>query len=281
MEKDWDIIIKPEKKWFDFKLKELWSYRDLISLFVRRDFVAYYKQTILGPLWFFIQPIFTTIMFVIVFGKIAQIPTAGIPAQLFYLSGIINWIYFSDCLTKTSNTFITNTTIFGKVYFPRLIVPVSIVISNLITYAIQLLLFLLFLFYSIIFHGLIIHPTLLWFIFPLLLLQMALFGLGVGIIVSSLTTKYKDLSFAVIFGVQLWMYATPIVYPMSQVPSKWKWILFFNPMASVIELFRSMIFNIEVPNWIQFGYSWVITLGVLFLGIILFNKVEKTFMDSI
>jgi lipopolysaccharide transport system permease protein len=281
MNEDWDIVIRPGKKWFDFRLKELWAYRDLILLFVRRDFVAYYKQTILGPLWFFIQPIFTTVMFVIVFGKIAQIPTAGIPPQVFYLSGIINWTYFSECVNKTSNTFISNTAVFGKVYFPRLIVPLAIVISNLITYAIQLLLFVIVLTYAMYSSHISPHPSGLLFIFPLLLLQMALFGLGMGIIVSSLTTKYKDLSFAVVFGVQLWMYATPVVYPMSQVPAKWQWLFFLNPMASIIEMFRNMLFNLSKVNWIQYGYSWVITLIVLLVGISLFSRIEKSFMDTV
>lgn len=277
----WDIVIKPGRKWFDFKFLELWSYRDLIGLIVKRDFIAYYKQTILGPLWFFIQPIFTTIMFVIVFGKIAQIPTSGIPPLLFYLSGIINWTYFSECLNKTSNTFIANTTVFGKVYFPRLIVPISIVISNLITYGIQLLLFLIVLGYYIISGLIVVQPGALLFLFPMLILQVALLGLGAGIIVSSLTTKYKDLSFAIVFGVQLAMYATPVVYPMSQVPAKWHWLFFLNPMASVIETFRTMVFNAGTVNWVQYSYGWLITLGVLFLGVSLFNRVEKTFMDTV
>ena len=229
----------------------------------------------------FYPDIFTTIMFMIVFGRIAQIPTAGIPPQLFYLSGIINWTYFSDCVTKTSNTFISNTAVFGKVYFPRLIIPLAIVFSNLITYGIQLLLFGLVLIYNILSSHIIIHPDLLLLFFPLLLLQMALFGLGVGIIVSSLTTKYKDLSFAVVFGIQLWMYATPIVYSMSQVPAKWKWLFFLNPMSSIIEIFRNMLFHTSSINWVQYGYSWVITLGVLLSGISLFSRIEKSFMDTV
>jgi lipopolysaccharide transport system permease protein len=278
---DWDIIIKPEKKWFDFRLKELWAYRDLILLFVRRDFVAYYKQTILGPLWFFIQPIFTTVMYVIVFGRIAKIPTSGVPAQVFYLAGIINWTYFSDCVTKTSNTFIINTAIFGKVYFPRMIVPLSIIISNLITYGIQLLLFIIVLGYNMIANHVQIQVSLMLLIFPLLVLQIAMFAFGVGIIVSSLTTKYKDLSFAIIFGIQLWMYATPIVYPLSQVPAKWHWLFFLNPMASIIEIFRNMLFNISAVNWTQYGYSWLITIATMLIGVSLFNRVEKSFMDTV
>ena len=278
---NWDILIRPQKKWFDFKLKELWKFRDLIILFVRRDFVAFYKQTILGPLWFLIQPILTTIVFTIFFGTIAKIPTPGVPQSLFYLSGIVNWNYFADCLTKTSNTFTANTTIFGKVYFPRLIIPISVVISGLITYSIQLLLFIAMLSYNLATTNLTIHFNSTIFIFPIIIAQMALLGLGFGIIVSSLTTKYKDLSFLVTFGIQLWMYATPIVYPMSRVPLKWKWLFNLNPMASVVEMFRNMFFDLNAVNWTQFGYSWLATILVLLTGIILFNRVEKSFMDTV
>ena len=277
----WDVVLRPEKKWFDFNFSELWNYRDLIALFVRRDFVAYYKQTILGPLWFFIQPIFTTIVFMIVFGRIAQIPTQGIPPHLFYLSGLINWNYFAESLNKTANTFVANSAVFGKVYFPRLVVPISIVISNLITYSIQLMLFIAVLCYETITGDLDININYKIFLFPLIICQMALLGLGIGIIVSSLTTKYKDLTFAVTFGVQLWMYATPIVYPMSQVPEKWKWLFYANPIASVVEMFRNMIFSVNSIDWMQYGISWVITIVILFTGISLFNRVDKTFMDTI
>ncbi len=277
----WDIIIEPKKKWFDFKLGELWKYRDLVVLFVRRDFVAYYKQTILGPIWFFIQPIFTTIMFMIIFGKIAKIPTDGIPPQLFYMAGILNWNYFAECLNKTSNTFTTNSSVFGKVYFPRLVVPASIVISNLITYAIQFLLFIFLLGFSIYNKQFQFHFNSAMLLFPLLILQIALLGLGIGIIVSSLTTKYKDLSFAIVFGVQLWMYATPIVYPMSRVPEKWYWLFYLNPMASVIEIFKAMFFNLNTINWQQYGISWIITILALMVGISLFTRVEKSFMDTV
>ncbi|HTQ63853.1 MAG TPA: ABC transporter permease [Puia sp.] len=282
LEEDWDIIIRPEKKWLDFNFREIWHYRDLIALFVRRDFVAYYKQTILGPLWFLIQPLFTMVMFIIVFGKIAQVPTTtGIPMQLFYLSGIVNWNYFADCLNKTSASFITNSAVFGKVYFPRLVVPISIVLSSLITYCIQLFLFLVILIYHLFIHDFHLHLSLTIFIFPLLIAEMGLFGLGCGIIVSSLTTKYKDLSFAVVFGVQLWMYATPIVYPLSRVPEKWQWLFYLNPMASVAETFRSIVFGMDKINWELYSSGWIITLVVLTTGIMLFNRVEKTFMDTI
>ena len=218
MNEKWSLVIKPKKKWFDFNLTELWAYKDLVALFVRRDFVAVYKQTILGPVWFFLQPLFTMIVFTVIFGRIAKIPTSGIPPMLFYLSGIINWNYFADCLNKTSNTFTNNSAVFGKVYFPRLVVPISVVISNLLTYLLQLILFIIILIIHIFYYQMPVNLNVALLVFPLLLLQMALLGLGVGIIVSSLTTKYRDLVYAVTFGVQLWMYATPIVYPMSQVP---------------------------------------------------------------
>jgi lipopolysaccharide transport system permease protein len=219
-------------------------------------------------------------VFMIVFGRIANIPTQGIPQHLFYLSGIINWNYFAECLNKTSNTFTANSSVFGKVYFPRMVVPLSIVLSNLITYAIQLLLFIVVLVYTAsgTFDFTLSSSAV---FFPLLIIQMALLGLGMGIIVSSLTTKYKDLSFAVVFGVQLWMYATPIVYPMSQVPEKWQWVFYFNPMAHIVEMFRHMFFSTNTINWSQYGISWLITVSIVFIGITLFNRVEKSFMDTI
>jgi lipopolysaccharide transport system permease protein len=281
MAENWTTILKPKKRWFDFNFAEIWAYRDLIMLFVRRDFVSIYKQTILGPIWFFIQPIFTTIVFTVIFGKIARIPTPGIPTYLFYLSGIINWNYFADCLTKTSNTFKANSGIFGKVYFPRLVVPISIVITNLITYLIQFSLFLFFLVSYYMNNTASFNISASMLIFPLLILQMALLGLGLGIIVSSMTTKYKDLVFAVTFGVQLWMYATPIVYPMSQVPEKWKMLFYANPMTPVVEIFRNAFFNLNQINWGNYIYSWVLTLAILFIGILFFNRVEKSFMDTV
>jgi lipopolysaccharide transport system permease protein len=280
-DKTWDIEIKPQKKLFDFKLEELWRYRDLVELFVKRDFVAIYKQTILGPIWFFIQPIFTTIVFMIVFGRVAKIPTDGIPSYLFYMAGILNWNYFAECLNKTSNTFTTNSHIFGKVYFPRLIVPLSIVISNLITYAIQFMLFIILFVYSISKQSYIYHFSEKILLLPLIVMQIALLGFGVGIVVSSLTTKYKDLSFAVVFGVQLGMYATPIAYPISSVPDKWLWLYYLNPMASVIEIFRAMFFDLNNINWQQYGVSWILTIFVLFFGISLFTRIEKSFMDTV
>lgn len=276
----WDKVIRPRNGWFDIHPTELWKYRDLIGLFVWRDFVAVYKQTILGPLWYIIQPLLTTMVFTIVFGNVAKLPTDGLPPFLFYLSGVIAWRYFADCLNNTSNTFVVNAHIFGKVYFPRLTVPVSVVFSNLIGFCIQFLLFLgFFLYYWL--SGTVIHPQPALLLLPLLIAQMAALGLGFGIIVSSMTTRYRDLTHLVGFGVQLWMFATPVVYPASSLPEEWAWILLFNPMASVIEAFRFGFLGmgaINLQNWL---ISLAITMFILFAGIILFSRVEKTFMDTV
>lgn len=280
MSENWTSEIRSRSGWFDLRPLELWHYRDLISLFVRRDFVAIYKQTVLGPLWFMLQPLFSTIVFTIIFGRVARIPTDGLPPMLFYMSGIVTWNYFAGCLNKTSDTFVSNAGIFGKVYFPRLIVPISNVITNLLTFSIQFCLFLFFLGYFYL-TGSTVRPNI-WILFiPYLLLQMAALGLGLGILVSSLTTKYRDLSFVVVFGVQLWMYATPVVYPMSQIPDKWKWVYALNPMAATVEAFRyAFLGSGSIQPW-QLGLSFIITLSVLAAGIILFSRVEKTFMDTV
>ena len=276
----WTSIIKPVSGWFDIHLSELWRYRDLVMLFVRRDFVAVYKQTILGPLWFLIQPLLTTLIFTLVFGRIAKLSTDGLPQVLFYLSGVVAWRYFADCLTKTSNTFVQNAYIFGKVWFPRLSVPISIVISNLITFAIQFVLFLGFWFYFL-FNTSTVHPQTTILLLPLLILQMAALGLGFGIIVSSLTTKYRDLTQLVGFGVQLWMFATPIVYPTSQIPEKYQWIIALNPMAPIVEAFRySFLGAGTIYPW-QIGLSIMTTILILAIGIILFSRIEKSFMDTV
>ncbi len=278
-EPDWTLRIRPVSGWFDIHLGELWRYRDLIMLFVRRDLVAVYKQTILGPLWHLIQPVLTTIVFTIIFGRVAKIPTDGIPPFLFYMAGIVCWRYFSDCLTKTSNTFAGNAHIFGKVYFPRLAVPVAVVISNLITLAIQLVLFMaVWLFYFANGTQIALRPSIL--LLPLLVLEMAALGLGCGIIVSSLTTKYRDLAQLVSFGVQLWMYATPIVYPASII-KRWQHLLFLNPMAPVVESFRLAFFGVGSVNRATILGGWAVTLAILVIGIILFSRVEKSFMDTV
>ncbi len=276
----WTIIIRPRHPWFHFDVRELWSYQDLIKLFVWRDFVAQYKQTILGPLWFFLQPLFTTIVFTVVFGRIAKIPTDGIPDFLFYLSGTVCWGYFAACLTETSDTFVKNAGIFGKVYFPRLVVPISIGISNIFKFLIQFALFLVFLIYYYS-KGAAITPNLWVMALPLLIMQMGLLGIGCGILVSSMTTKYRDLSLVVTFGVQLWMYATPVVYPLSQIPEKYRNLFALNPMMAVVEAFRSAFLGTGslTPQYV--AISWLMTLTLLGLGLVLFSRVEKTFMDTV
>ncbi len=279
-EEQWTKVIGPKSGWFDVNLSSLWNYRDLISLFVKRDFVAFYKQTILGPLWFLIQPLFTAIVFTIIFGRIAKISTDGLPQLLFYMCGIVIWNYFADCLNKTSDTFVSNAGIFGKVYFPRLTVPVSIVLTNLITFAIQFMLFMAFWAYFYL-AGAEIKASPWVLLIPLLLIQMAALGLGLGILISSLTTKYRDLKFVVGFGVQLWMYATPIVYPMSQIPEKWQWMYAMNPMAAIVETARFAFLGAgSVRPW-NLGISFAVTVLILLTGIVLFSRIEKTFMDTV
>ena len=277
---DWDLIITPRKKWWDLQLRDVWQYRDLIALFVRRDFVSRFKQTILGPLWLIIQPVMNSLVFTVVFGNIARLPTDGLPQMLFYLSGTVLWSYFSNCLTGTSQTFISNAHLFGKVYFPRLVTPISIVISNLITLAIQFLLFMAFwlFFYS---RGADIHFTSWALALPLLVLLMAGLGLGFGIIISSLTTKYRDLNYLVGFGVSLWMYATPIIYPVSSIPENWRWVAEINPISPIVETFRAGFLGAGSASWMRLGYSFGFMLVVLFIGVVVFNRVEKTFIDTV
>ena len=278
--KSWDLVIKPKNSWFDLHLADLWRYKDLILLFVKRDFVALYKQTILGPLWYIIQPLLSTVIFTVIFGRIANIPTDGVPHFLFYLSGLVCWNYFADCLNGTSNTFIANSGIFGKVYFPRLAVPVSIVISNMIKFGFQITLFAAFYIYFFI-EGSVAPPSFHIIYVPLLLLQMALLGLGFGILISSLTTKYRDLTLLVGFGMQLWMYATPVVYPISQVPERFRFLYHFNPMAAVVTNFRAMIMGIGSVDYYDTLISISIMTFMLLLGVVIFSRVEKSFMDTI
>ena len=276
----WDLVIRPQTGWFDLHLADLWRYRDLTMLFVWRDFVAQYKQTILGPLWHLLQPLFTTLLFTVIFGRIAKLSTDGVPPMLFYMAGVTAWSYFSECLNRTSTTFILNASIFGKVYFPRLCVPVSVVISNLIKFAIQFALFLGFLVFFWL-KGAPIHPNAAMALTPLLLALMAALGLGVGIIVSALTTKYRDLQVLVTFGVQLAMYATPVIYPLSMFPNAFRWMIILNPMAPIIEAFRYAFLGQGLFSWGYLGISTGIIGGILFLGIVLFNHVERTFMDTV
>ena len=276
----WDLVITPRKKWYDLQLRDVWRYRDLIALFVRRDFVSRFKQTILGPLWLLIQPILTTLVFTVIFGQIARLPTDGLPQILFYLSGTVLWNYFSNCITGTSNTFISNAGIFGKVYFPRLVTPISIVLSSLINVSIQFVLFLVFSLYFYL-QGAQIHLTAWAWSLPLLILLMAGLGLGFGIIISSLTTKYRDLSYLVGFGVSLWMYITPVLYPVSSIPQRLRWIADVNPITPVVETFRAGFLGAGDASWLRLGYSAAFMLVVLFFGMVIFNRVEKTFIDTV
>lgn len=279
-DENWTMVLRPRGGWFDIDLRELWSYRDLILLFVRRDFVAIYKQTILGPLWFLVQPLFTTLVFTVIFGKVAKIPTDGLPPVLFYMTGIVAWNYFSRCLTGTSDTFVTNAAMFGKVYFPRLVVPISVVISNILTFIIQLGLLFAFLSYYYL-KGAPVQSGLWILLTPLMIVHMAALALGTGILISSLTTKYRDLTFAVGFGVQLWMYATPIVYPISQVPEKWHWLMALNPMTAIVEIFRYAFLGAGTVDLAVMGISIGMTFVIMFIGIVLFSRIEKTFMDTV
>ncbi len=273
-------VISPKRNLLLLNLGEIWRYRDLIGLFVRRDFVALYKQTILGPLWFIIQPLLTTLMYTVVFARVAKISTAGMPPIVFYLSGIVTWTYFSTSLVKTSETFIQNANIFGKVYFPRMAVPVSIIISNLIQFLIQFgLLISIILIYS--FKGLKINygPGLI--LIPVILVVLAGFGLGFGIIISSFTTKYRDLKQLVGFGVQLWMFATPVIFPLSEINEKYRIYFIANPLTGVIEAFRTIILGLGDVNYFYLGYSIIFMLVLLFIGLLIFNRTEKNFMDFV
>jgi lipopolysaccharide transport system permease protein len=277
---EWDLVIRPRRSWWDLRLGELWRYRDLIQLLVRRDFVAIYKQTILGPLWYIIQPILTTLVFTVIFGNIARLSTDGLPPFLFYMAGNTAWSYFSASLMNTSNTFAANAGIFGKVYFPRLSVPVAVILSNLISFSIRLLLFLVFWIYFMI-AGSEIHPN--WWILslPLLSLIMAMMGLGFGIIISSLTTKYRDLQQLVGFGVQLLMYATPVIYPLSSLQGGWRWLILANPMTPIVEIFRLGFLGTSALNPLWLLYSAGFAVVTFLAGALVFNHVENTFMDTV
>jgi lipopolysaccharide transport system permease protein len=278
--KEWDLVIERQSSLFDLKFKDVWRYRDLLGMFVKRDFVSFYKQTVLGPLWFFIQPLFTTIIYTFVFGNLAAISTDGLPQPLFYLAGITAWNYFADCLTKTSTVFKDNSNILGKVYFPRLILPLSIVASNLVRFGVQMLLFVSMIGYYY-WQGAAFSATWVLLTFPFLVLMMALLGLGIGLIITAMTTKYRDLTFLVTFGVQLLMYTTTVIYPLSAAPEKYKHIIMLNPMTSIIEIFRySFLGKGEFSAW-SIGYSVIVTFTVLIIGVVIFNKTEKSFVDTV
>jgi lipopolysaccharide transport system permease protein len=278
----WDLEIKPKGALFDLNLKEVWRYRDLMMLFVRRDFVAQYKQTILGPLWHIIQPVLTTIMFLLVFGKIANIPTDGIEPILFYMSGITIWNYFSTCLTATSNTFVANAHIFGKVYFPRLVLPLSIVMSNIVKLGIQFGILFLCMIWFAVFRDIPIQFGVNWLLIPVLVIIMAGIGLGLGIIISSLTTKYRDFTVLIGFAVQLLMYATPVAYPLSFLKGRsFAAIIEWNPLSPIVEGFRYALFHTGNYDFFSLGYSVVFMMVVLVIGAVYFGKVERTFMDTV
>lgn len=280
IQEHWDLEIKPQNSLFNLHLKDVWHYRDLLWLLVRRDFVSFYKQTIFGPVWFFVQPIFTTITFTIIFSKMAKISTGDIPAPLFYLTGNIAWNYFADCLNKTSTVFKDNANIFGKVYFPRLIMPLSIIFSNLIKFAVQFILFILLMIYYT-FQGNAVHINLYVLFFPIIVILMALLGLGIGLIITAMTTKYRDLIFLVTFGVQLLMYATPIIYPLSAAPVKYRSIISLNPLSGLIETFRYGFTGKGEFFFGPFLYSIITTFIIFFIGLVVFNKVEKDFVDTV
>lgn len=281
MDSHYDWRIEGKGSVLALNLRDVWEYRDLLLLLVRRDFVSFYKQTVLGPLWFFIQPLLTTVMFTFVFGRLGGFKTDGIPQPLFYLSGVTTWNYFADCLTKTSTVFKDNAHIFGKVYFPRLIMPMSIVLSNLVKFGTQLLLLLVLIgYYSVTGRfepSLNAHALL----FPFLVLLMALQGLGIGLVITALTTKYRDLAFLVVFGVQLLMYATTVVYPLSSVDESIRWVVEANPMTAILETFRYGLFGQGTFGWKELGYSSMVTLTILFSGVLVFNRVERTFVDTV
>ena len=276
----WDLYIKPKSGWFNIEIGEIFRYKDLITLFVKRDFVTFYKQTILGPLWYIIQPLFNTLVFTFIFGKVAKIPTDGLPPFLFYLSGTVVWSYFSHCLNETSNTFTTNAEVFGKVYFPRIAVPISVALTAVFQFLIQFAIFLGFLSYFW-YKGSNINPTIYIITLPLIVLHMAILSIGFGMMISALTAKYRDLAFAMSFMIQLWMYLTPIVYPLSQVPEKYRLFILINPMTAVVESFRGAFLGVNsiTPQELLFS----IFLSIIFFigGIVIFNRVERTFMDTV
>ena len=285
MQKDqeWLYEISPKRKLIDLNFKEIWRYRDLLILFVKRDIITVYKQTILGPLWFFIQPLFTSIIFTLVFNNIASIPTGNVPSFLFNLTGITAWNYFNQCLTGTSNTFTANAGIFGKVYFPRAIMPLKTVISNLFKFGIQLLILIVFYAYFL-FRGYDISPNTSLLLFPIYVLMMALLGLGVGMTISALTTKYRDLTVLVGFATTLLMYISAVPYPLSEVSKKmpeWSWLVKYNPLTQIIEGFRYMILDTGVFTWTGFIYTLVISVVLFLFGLIIFNRTEKNFIDTV
>ena len=282
MEQQWSTEIKPKNKLLDINLKELWAYIDLCELFVKRNIITQYKQTVLGPLWFVIQPLMTTVMYMVVFGGIAHISTDGLPQPLFYLAGISFWQYFSDCLNKTSNTFIDNAGIFGKVYFPRLIMPIATVTSNLVRFFIQFSLFLTIYAYYQLFTPITIYTNWYALLIPILVIMLAGLALGFGILFSSMTTKYRDLQLLLSFFVSLWMYATPVIYPLSTVTNtKLRLLMSLNPLTGILEAFKYGMLGVGEFSWGMLAYSFCFMIVLLFIGIVIFNKVQRSFMDTV
>ena len=282
IEQGWTTEIRPKDKLLSVDFKEIWQYRDLMMLFVKRNIITQYKQTILGPLWYVIQPMMTTVMYMVVFGGIAKISTDGLPQPLFYLAGISFWQYFADCLTKTSNTFVNNAGIFGKVYFPRLVTPLSDVISNLVRFGIQFALFLIVYLYYFIFTDANIQPNLYALLFPILVVMLAGLALGFGILFSSMTTKYRDLQLLLSFFVSLWMYATPVIYPLSTITNDTlRMVMQLNPLTGIVEFFKYGMLGVGNHEWWMLGYSFGFMVVLLAIGIVVFNKVQKSFMDTV
>jgi lipopolysaccharide transport system permease protein len=276
----WDIDISAKRSLVDLDIGSLWRYRDLIKMFVRRDFVTFYKQTVLGPLWYVVQPLLTTSVFTIVFSRVANIPTDQLPPFLFYLTGLVLWNYFAACMTKTSDVFTANAGIFGKIYFPRLTVPLAVILANLISLGIQLLLVAGVLGYFS-WRGAGVHPTVWLLVVPLLVLQVAALAMGIGIVLSSLTTRYRDLVFLVGFGTQLWMYASPVIYPLSQVAEQWHWAMALNPMTPIIELFRKAMLGTGTVFISHVVISLCITMAFLVLGLMTFSRTARTSIDTV
>ena len=282
IQQGWTTEIRPKDSLLSVDFKEIWRYRDLMMLFVKRNIITQYKQTVLGPLWFLIQPLMTTVMYMVVFGGIAKISTDGLPQPLFYLAGISFWQYFADCLNKTSNTFVNNAGIFGKVYFPRLVTPLSDVISNLLRFGIQFGLFLVVYLYYVIFTDVQIHTNLYALLLPVLVLMLAGLSLGFGILFSSMTTKYRDLQLLLGFFVSLWMYATPVIYPLSTITNDTlRLVMQLNPLTGIVEFFKYGMLGVGVHDWWMLGYSFGFMIVLLAIGVIVFNKVQKSFMDTV
>ena len=278
----WTTVIRPKEKLLSVDFKEIWQYRDLLTLFVKRNIITQYKQTVLGPLWYVIQPLMTTVMYMVVFGGIAKISTDGLPQPLFYLAGICFWQYFSDCLTKTSNTFVANAGIFGKVYFPRLITPLSDAVSNLVRFGIQFALFLAVYLYYQLFTEVQIHTNWYALLIPVLVMMLAGLALGFGILFSSMTTKYRDLQLLLSFFVSLWMYATPVIYPLSTITNpKLMLVMQLNPLTGIIEFFKYGMLGVGCHEWWMLGYSFAFMIVLLSIGIVVFNKVQRSFMDTV